>query len=276
MKAFENKMKITSPTNQKIKDLVKLRDHRSRVRAGLTIIDGIREVRRAVSAGVALKEIFICPELYEGQAKGNVEEGILKPLLAKKVLVCEVTREVFEKICFGDRAEGVLALGQPAAAKFSGLKVTKNSLFMITESIEKPGNLGAILRTCDAAGISAVFTSDPKTDIFNPNVIRASMGTVFLVPVVPGTTEEILDFLRKAQVRIVAATPSANKGYTSADFRGATAIAIGSETAGLSDFWLKAADDKVFIPMKGQADSLNTSVAAALMAYEALRQRQGG
>ncbi len=266
-------MKITSPTNPKIKELVKLRDHRARTQSGLTLIDGIREVRASIEAGVPLTEVYICPELYEKQSRGNVADIILKPLNAKRIAICEVTEEVFEKIAFGDRLEGVIAVGKPQHKKLSDIKVTPKSFFMITEKIEKPGNLGAILRTCDAVGIDALFVSDPATDIFNPNVIRASVGTVFSMPIIQANAEEIQAFLQKSGVRIFATTPSAKTIYTSADFKGKIAIVVGSEKEGLSDFWFKAADEKIVIPMKGQADSLNTSVAAALVAYEALRQR---
>jgi len=266
-------VKITSPTNQKIKDVVKLRERRGRTKAGVTVIEGIREVRAAIGAGVLFQDVFICPELYEGQAKGSVESEILKPLAALKVPVTEVTAEVFEKLSFGDRREGVLAVGEPLFTKLKDLKAGKNSLLMVIEHVEKPGNLGAILRTCDAVGINALLVCDPATDIFNPNVIRASLGTVFYIPILAVTNEEALSFLKNITARVIAATPQGKKVYTAADYRGTTAIVVGSEKDGLSDFWLKAAEEKVLIPMKGRADSLNTSVAAAVISYEAIRQR---
>lgn len=266
-------MKIVSPTNQKIKDVVKLRDRRGRTKAGLTVIEGIREVRSAIKAGALLQEVYLCPELIEGQSKANIQVEILKPLAARKVDVIEVAPEVFEKMSFGDRREGVLAVGEPLFTTLKDLKVPKQGLFLVIEHVEKPGNLGAILRTCDAVGIDALLVCDPATDIFNPNVIRASLGTVFQVPVVNLTNEEALAFLKQVGARIVAATPAGKKIYTAVDYQGTVAMAAGSEKDGLSDFWLKAADEKVSIPMKGEADSLNTSVAAAVICYEALRQR---
>lgn len=266
-------MKITSPTNQKIKDVVKLRDRRGRTKAGVTVIEGIREVRAALAAGVLLQEVFICPELFDGQPQGNVRDGIIKPLTALKVPVTEVTAEVFEKMSFGDRAEGVLAVGEPLKRTLKDLKWGKNALFLVIEHVEKPGNLGAVLRTCDAAGVNGLLVCDPATDLYNPNVIRASLGTLFHVAAVSVANEEAMDFLRKAGAKMIAATPLGKKVYTDVDYRGPAAIVIGSEKDGLSNFWLKAADEKVVIPMKGRADSLNTSVAAAVMAYEALRQR---
>ncbi len=270
---FHNRPKITSFANPKIKEIVKLRDRKERNKIGVTLIDGIREVKAALDAGLGIKEVFVCPSLYQGQTQGDVENGILKNLTARKIEVVEVTKDIFAKICFGDRAEGVLAVGVVQTQKFSDLKIKKDPLFMLVEHVEKPGNLGAILRTCDAAGIDALFVSDITTDVFNPNVIRASLGTVFSVLVIPESPEKILEFFKSRKLKIVAATPSGKTVYTSVDFRVGSVIAVGSEKDGLSDFWLKAADEKISIPMKGQTDSLNTSVAAALVAYEALRQR---
>ncbi len=265
--------KITSFANPKIKELIKLRDRRGRLKTGVTVIDGIREIKAAIDAGVLIKEAFVCPALYQGQAQGDVENGILKSLATANVSVFEVSKEIFAKISFGDRAQGVLVVGVPQTQTIPDLKVTKNPFFMLVESVEKPGNLGAILRTADAVGIDALFVSDQAVDVFNPNVIRASLGTVFSVGVIVEAPEKILEFFKSKKVKVVAATPAAKKVYTAVDLHGGIAIAVGSEKDGLSDFWLSAADEKVVIPMKGKADSLNTSVAAALIAYEALRQR---
>lgn len=267
-------IKITSFSNPKIKDVAKLRERRERTRTGLTVVEGIREVAAAIKSGVEITEVFICPSLYEGQAQGDVDT-ILQGL-ESKAEISEVSKEIFDKICFGERSEGIVALGRAKIKTLKDLKVKKNPLLMLIESVEKPGNLGAILRTCDAAGIDALLVCDAATDIYNPNVIRASLGTVFSVDVVAGSTEDISAFLKSNKIKIIAATPSGNKNYTSLDLRLGIVLALGSEMSGLSDFWLKAADERAFIPMKGQADSLNTSVAAALMAYEAIRQRSEG
>lgn len=244
------------------------------MKTGVTIIDGIRELKAALDAGVVMKEAFVCPALYQGQGQGDVEQEILKSFAVQNIAVFEVTKDIFAKICFGDRNEGVLAVGCPQVKKIADLKAHKNSLFMVVEHVEKPGNLGAILRTVDASGIEALFASDAATDVFNPNVIRASLGTAFSVAVIPETPENILSFLKRHKIKIVAATPAGQKVFTTVDLRCGVAIAVGSEKDGLSDFWLNAADEKISIPMKGKADSLNTSVAAALIAYEALRQRE--
>ncbi|MCB9772455.1 MAG: RNA methyltransferase [Candidatus Omnitrophica bacterium] len=266
-------MIIASFSNPKIKELAKLRDHRERVKTGLTLIEGIREVRAAINAGISIKEMYICPSLYEGHEQGHVEDEILKGLVARKVDIVEVTKEVFAKVSFGDRSEGVLAIGSARALAIKDVELKKNPIFMLVEGVEKPGNLGAILRTCDAAGVDALFVCDAATDIFNPNVIRASLGTVFTVPVINATTEQVVEFFKSKNIKIVAATPAGKKSYTSVNLCGGIVIAVGSEKDGLSATFLKAAEEKVFIPMKGRADSLNTSVAAALLAYEALRQR---
>jgi len=266
-------IKITSFSNPKIKDVVKLRERRERTKTGLTVIDGIREVEAAIKAGVEVTDIFICPALYEGQIQGDVD-AIVQGVDFQKVEIFEVTKEIFGKICFGERSEGILVLVRAKVKTIKDLKVKKNPIFMLIESVEKPGNLGAILRTCDASGIDALLVCDPATDIYNPNVIRASLGTVFNVDVIAGSTEEIAGFLKSHKIKVVAATPAGKKNYTTLDFRVGVALAVGSEKDGLSKFWLEAADEKAFIPMKGQADSLNTSVAAALMAYEVLRQRE--
>lgn len=244
------------------------------MKTGVTIIDGIRELKAALDAGVVMKEAFVCPVLYQSQGQGDVEQEILKSFAAQNIAVFEVTKDIFAKICFGDRNEGVLAVGCPQVKKIADLKAHKNSLFMVVEHVEKPGNLGAILRTVDAAGIEALFVSDAATDVFNPNVIRASLGTAFSVAVIPEKPENILSFLKRHKIKIVAATPAGQKVFTTVDLRCGVAIAVGSEKDGLSDIWLNAADEKISIPMKGKADSLNTSVAAALIAYEALRQRE--
>lgn len=265
-------MKITSSTNPRIKEIVRLREAKARRESGLTLVDGIREVSRAVEVGVEVQELYVCPELYEGQGQGNVEE-ILSRVSARRIPVYDVPDGIFQKISFGERAEGVLAVCRPKLAALGDIKKKKDYFFMIVEAVEKPGNLGAILRTCDAAGVDALLVSGRTTDIFNPNVIRASLGTVFTVPVVQADPKDIVTFLKKNQVKIFATTPDTSKIYTKSDLRGGVAIVVGSEKAGLSGFWLDHADVKISIPMKGKADSLNAAVTAAVVAYEAVRQR---
>jgi len=262
-------MKITSLTNPRIKQLVRLRDRKARRETGLTLIDGWREIARAAEAGVEFKEMYLCPTLMKVG-----EEKLPDPTtLVSMDAVHEVNALVYEKIAFGDRREGVVAVCVVPQKTFRDLADRVNPCFVVVEDVEKPGNLGAILRSCDGAGIDGLIVCDERTDIYGPNCIRASLGTVFTVAVVQAGEEETREFLKQQQTRIFATTPAATQKYTDADFRGPTAIVVGSEEAGLSEFWLTANDVKLQIPMRGKADSLNVSVATALIIYEVLRQR---
>jgi TrmH family RNA methyltransferase len=256
--------KITSFQNPWVKKVQALREAAERRAQGLTIIDGPREIKRAIKAGIGLEKIFY----VEGQ-----QHALLKELAAKKVEIIEVTDKIMEKLSYGERHEGLLALAKLPILTLKDLKLSAQPLLVILESLEKPGNLGAILRTCDGAGVEAVLVCDPKTDVYNPNVIRSSTGVVFSLPVVCEKQEKIFDFLKSKKIKTCAAQPAAAKLYTQADFKGSWAIVLGSEDKGLTDFWLKQADVTVKIPMKGSADSLNVSISAAIILYEALRQR---
>ena len=260
-------MQITSVQNPLIKQAMALRDPKMRKATGLTLIDGLREIQRALEAGVAIETIFYCPKFIGNQVG-------LKLLAAQKKLGVEVADKVFEKIAYGERAEGVIAVARISFKHFNDLKLPENPLVVVIESIEKPGNLGAVLRTCDGAGVDALLVCTPQTDIYNPNVIRASIGTVFTVPVAVGTKEDVIAFLRKHKIKALGAFPDANGIYTRTHLKGPLAIVLGTEDEGLSFFWQKHCDMKVKIPMKGRADSLNVSVSAAIIIYEALRQRQ--
>ena len=257
--------KITSLQNEMIKKAQALREPSERRKAGLTIIDGAREIKRALDAGIVLDKVFY--------VKGQ-HEGILKQFNLKQIETVEVSNKVIEKLAYGDRHEGIIALARTPILTLKDLKLSDQPLVVVLESLEKPGNLGAILRTCDGMGVEAVLVCDPKTDIYNPNVIRSSTGVVFSIPVVSADLEEIMSFLKSKKIKICAAAPAAQQFYTQVDFKGAWALVLGSEKDGLSDFWLKAAAVSVKIPMKGLADSLNVSISAAIILYEALRQRQ--
>lgn len=258
--------KITSLQNQAIKDVVKLRERREREKTDLFLIEGYRELRRAVDAGHRPKALFYCPELFLGSNE---------PLLLKesKAELIECTPEVFAKISYRDRPDGLLAIAPQMHLKLSDLPLKKNPFFVIAESIEKPGNLGTILRSSDAAGVHAVIVCDPTTDIHNPNVVRSSVGTLFTLPVLEASSEETLAFLKKHKISIVAATPHASLEFTKAPLKGPVAIAVGTEQYGLSEAWMKQADISVKIPMFGVADSLNVASATTLMLYEVVRQR---
>lgn len=258
--------KITSLQNQRIKDAVRLRDRRARDETGHFLIEGYRELKRAVDAGRKISMIFYCPELFLG---GN--ESALLEKSGAELFSC--SPEVFAKISYRDRPDGLLGIAPQLHLRLSDLKLTKNPFLVIAEGIEKPGNLGTILRSCDAAGVDAVIVCDKTTDIHNPNVVRSSVGTLFTLPVLEAESEETLAFLKKRKITIAAATPDADLEFTQADFSGPIAIAVGTEQLGLSETWMHQADCRVRIPMHGIADSLNVASATTLLLYEVVRQR---
>lgn len=260
--------KITSLQNPKIKQACRLRERRERDESGLFLIEGFRELKRAVDAGRTIQTIFFCPELFLGENERPLMET------AQADLIC-CSPDVFAKISYRDRPDGLLGIAPQKHLNINDLDdvLSKNPFLLIAESIEKPGNLGTILRSADAAGADAVIVSDPTTDIHNPNVVRSSVGTLFTRPVIEADGRETLRLLRQRSVSIVAATPHAKKTYIEADFSGPLAIAVGSEQYGLSEEWMKMADCQVRIPMLGIADSLNVASATTLLLYEVLRQR---
>ncbi len=258
--------KITSLQNPRIKEVVRLRERRAREETGLFIIEGYRELKRAVDAGRKVSAIFYCPELFLGEN----ETALLEKSRAE-LLLC--SPEAFAKISYRDRPDGLLGVAPQSHLSLSDLPSFKNPFLVIAESIEKPGNLGTILRSSDAAGADAVIVCDKTTDIHNPNVVRSSVGTLFTQPVIEAGSEETLRFLKKNGIQIVAATPDATLEYTKADFSGPVAIAVGTEQLGLSAAWMKEADCQVRIPMFGVADSLNVASATTLLLYEVVRQR---
>jgi RNA methyltransferase, TrmH family len=266
---------INSPYNPRIKDTVRLRDRRHRDKQGRTLIDGVRELQRALGAGVQLIMAFVCESL----CRGAETQSLLATLASSGCEVLHVSESVFEKLAFGQRAEGVVAVAETPRPTLQSLiaATTTNAapLVAVLEGVEKPGNVGAVLRSADAAGVSAVIVANPRTDLYNPNAIRASLGTIFTIPVCEATSGEALAWLRENGYAILAARVDGAVPYTAADFRGPTAIVLGSEAAGLSSVW--AGDDvqAVRLPMLGVADSLNVSATAAVLFYEALRQRQG-
>ncbi|HET7018439.1 MAG TPA: RNA methyltransferase [Streptosporangiaceae bacterium] len=270
-------MEITSPANPRIKHLVALRRRRVRDDAGVTLVEGYEELELALAAGIKPLEIFICQEFIDsGQLR------LADRAAERGTEVVHVSPAAFRKIAYRESPDGWLAvvpavgggLGGPGGP--GGLEVGANPLVVICQGVEKPGNLGAILRTADAAGAAAVIATDPVTDWGNPNVIRASKGTVFSVPVATGRSELVLDWLAERSIKLVAATPGAEMLLTQADFSGPVAIAVGSEKYGLPEEWLSRADVLVRIPMFGRADSLNVATAAAIVCYEAVRQRLPG
>lgn len=255
---------ITSATNSKIKLISTLRNKSSkRKEEGLFLIDGLREIKEALKNKVKIEQIFYCEQLVD-----NFEE-----LQNFGQELTKVSYEAFLKACYKDSPDGVIALAKSDKKTIKDLKISKNSLFLVLEAVEKPGNLGAILRTAQASGVDGIILNNQQTDIYNPNVIRASQGFVFSIPVVEASFEETLDFLQKNKIKSFATSLLAKKSYIKSDYTGASAFVFGTEADGLSDNWQKKADELIKIPMMKPMDSLNVSVSAALVLFEALRQR---
>lgn len=261
---------ITSRQNARVKEAAKLRLSRQRERQGRFIIDGAREILRAIDAGVEIVEAFICESAVVDD-KGRLAAAKLAETCAVRATV---TAEVYEKLRFGERAGGVLAVAKTPARRLDQLRLPAAPLIAVIEGVEKPGNVGAVLRSADGAGVDAVVIADPRTDMFNPNTIRASLGTVFSANVCAATGEEVLAWVRALNLRVVAARPDAQLLYTEVDYCGGAAIVLGSEAEGLSPKWRHASVTGVRLPMRGRADSLNVSATAAVLFYEAQRQRQ--
>jgi len=255
-------MDITSLQNPRVKHLVKLRDDkRQRKQDGLMLVEGYDEIQLALSAGYQPQTLFSAPEFASRQLEQVNAENIT------------VNRAVFEKISYRENPDGWLAVFPIPSVSLNDLKLSESPLVIVAESIEKPGNLGAILRTADAARVDAVLVCDPRVDVWNPNVVRASRGAVFSVPTVECDNVSALEWLSSREIRILAATPSAEVVYSAVNLREPLAIAVGTEDDGLTDFWMSNADVKIKIPMMGKVNSLNVSVSTALIVYEAVRQR---
>ena len=256
-------MDITSLQNPRVKHIVKLReDKRQRQKDGLLLVEGFDEIQLAISAGHRPQTLLTAPEVASRQTTVSSPEFFT------------VSRPVFEKMSYRDNPDGWLAVFPIPNTSLSNLNLGETPLVIVAESIEKPGNLGAMLRTADAAGVDAFLVCDPRVDVWNPNVIRASRGTIFSVHVVECDNESALAWLKTHEINILAATPSAEFMYSDVNMTGPTAIAVGTEDQGLTDFWMNNADVKVKIPMLGKVNSLNVSVSTALIAYEAVRQRK--
>ena len=263
--------KITSLQNPRVKQLVKLRERRDRDEAGLFLVEGYREIRRALEKNIRLTELYFCPEWFLGEN----EPALIEQARQAEAQLFELSKDAFAKVAYRERPDGLLAVAPQWKHALADLKLAVHPFLLVVESIEKPGNLGTILRSADAAGCDAVIVCDAVTDIFNPNVVRASTGVLFSVPIVVSDSLAVYAWLREKGIRIVATTPDTPNLYTEADLRGPLAIIMGSEQYGLSQFWLKESHQLVRIPMAGQADSLNVAMATIITLFEAVRQRNG-
>ncbi|MBF0619584.1 MAG: RNA methyltransferase [Candidatus Omnitrophica bacterium] len=262
--------RITSPQNSGVKRIARLRVKKGRDAKGLTIVEGVRETRQAIAAGLRVAGVYICRDgVY------HCPEDLLQELEAKRLKIFDCSCAVYDKLSYGDRKEGVLALVDQPELTLEKLKLSEAPIIVVMESVEKPGNLGAILRTADGAGVEAVLVCDERTDVYNPNVVRASLGAIFAVQTISCTNREAMEFLKARGIKTFAAVVQATEDYFQKDMSGPIAIVLGSEQDGLSEFWRRSADEKVRIPMLGKVDSLNVSVSAAVMIYEAVRQRRG-
>lgn len=264
---------ITSLANPKVKYVVKLRQRSHRDETGEMIAEGYREIKRALDHGYVPTRLFYCNELF---LKGTNEPKIIERARELGAEVYSCTAPVFEKMAYRERPEGLLATGPQPSSSLVKLStgLSPSALVIVAEAIEKPGNLGTILRSADAAGADAVIVCDRCTDIYNPNVVRASTGVIFSMPVVECTSEECLGFLRTHGFGVLAATPHGKKLHFEADMTGRTAIVVGNEQYGLSRKWLgDSLGTPVRIPMLGNADSLNVSAATTILLFEAIRQR---
>jgi TrmH family RNA methyltransferase len=258
---------ITSIQNPVIKSLAQLQEKaRARKQSGTFLIEGLREIGLALKGGYELETVLFYPGLIdEGSAIFN--------LVNSEVERIDISREVYEKLAYRETTEGILAVAKTKALTLENLRLGENPLILVAEAPEKPGNIGALLRTADAANLDAVIIADPRGDLFNPNVVRSSVGCLFTTQVATGTTDEVIAFLNQKNISIYCATLQDSAPYHTQNFTTPTAMVVGTEATGLSEAWRKAATQNIIIPMQGEIDSMNVSVAAAILIFEAKRQR---
>ncbi len=257
---------ITSSSNEKFKFLQKLNQSKERKKEGLTMVEGLKEIQITYESKIKFETIFY------SDTKANLSQ--LEFL--KKNLNCqfyELSHHLFEKIAYRESTGGIIAIVKPKILKLNELKLNKKPLILVLDGIEKPGNIGAILRTAEAVNVDVVICSDLKTDLYNPNTIRASLGTVFSVPIVSSTFNEVFDFLTLNKISIFSSFLHTDNNYSQLDYKTSCAIVVGSEDKGISENWVKNSQQLIKIPMKGKIDSMNVSVAAAVLLHEAMRQR---
>ena len=256
---------ITSTQNPKIKNLLLLQEKsKARREQGLFVVEGRRELEHCIAAGYTVRTVFVCPEIAGAVILSEVE----------KFLVIEITERVYRKVAYRESTEGIIAEVECKSLTLEDLQIPENPLIVVLESVEKPGNLGAVLRSADAAGADAVLVCDPLTDLYNPNLIRASIGAVFTVPTVACSSADAIAFLQERCIQILTAQLQDSSFYYDVDMRRGTALVMGTESTGLTAAWRKAATAHIRIPMLGRLDSLNVSVSAAILLFEAVRQRQ--
>ena len=256
---------ITSVQNPLIKSLVQLQEKaKARKQSGTFLIEGQREIQLAIQGGYELETLLFFPELIDPISVNQLSQQI--PLI-------EINKEVYQKLAYRDTTEGILAIARTKSMQLSDLKLSNNPLILIAEAPEKPGNIGALLRTADAANLDAVIIANPKSDMYNPNIVRSSVGGLFTNQIAVGSTSEIITFLQQNNINFYSATLQNSTSYNTQDFTQPTALVVGTEATGLSQEWRDKATQNINIPMQGAIDSMNVSVAAAILIYEAKRQR---
>lgn len=258
---------ITSAQNSFIKSLVQLQEKsKARKETGTFLIEGLREIELAIKGKYELETVLFLPELVS-------EAHFKKVVSSSAVENIEISKEVYQKLAYRDTTEGILAVAKTKSLSLSDLKLPEKPLIVVMEAPEKPGNIGAVLRTCEAAGVDAVIIANPKTDLYNPNIVRSSVGCLFVNQIATGSTEEVIDFLIQNNINFYSATLQNSTSYHTQDYTTSTALVVGTEATGLSEPWREKATQNIIIPMQGEIDSMNVSVAAAILIFEAKRQR---
>lgn len=265
---------ITSAQNPKIKALLELQEKsKARKRTGLFVVEGRRELQHCIEAGFEPHTLFICRDIMTEKEFDRILGAIEENFTGMMCPIIEISRQLYDKIAYRGGTEGIIAELRCKDMSLESLELKENPLVVVLESVEKPGNLGAVLRSADASGADAVIVCDPLTDLYNPNLIRSSIGAIFTVPVATATSEDAIRWLKERGIRIYTAQLQDSEWYYATDMTGGTAIVMGTEATGLTDVWRKAADAHIKIPMLGRLDSLNVSVSAAILMFEAVRQR---
>lgn len=265
-----NEPYIHSRQNDQVKNLVRLRERKHRDRQDRFLVEGLREIGHAIGAGYEVEDLYYCPEFFPSAAHGAFIDQLRKN---EALRLTRLSEDAFNKASLREGSDGLLAVALQQGNALADLKLPTNPMLLVLEGIEKPGNLGAILRSADGAGVDAVLLVDCVLDLYNPNAIRSSQGLVFALPIVQAEREVLSTWLKQKEIQCCASTPDSSRLHWDVDMRGPTALFMGSESDGLTDYWLKQADKRIRIPMEGRADSLNVAAAAAVCLYEARRQR---
>lgn len=266
---------ITSAQNPKVKELLALQEKsKERRKKGLFVVEGRRELLHCIEAEFEPHTLFVCRDILSDKDFDKILGAIEENFCGSTYPIVEISQQLYDKVAYRGGTEGIIAEMHCKELSLEGLKMKENPLVVILESVEKPGNLGAVLRSADASGVDAVIVCDPLTDMYNPNLIRSSIGAIFTVPVATASSEDTIAWLKSKGIKIYTAQLQDSEWYYDTDMKGGTAIVMGTEATGLTNIWRKAADAHIKIPMLGRLDSLNVSVSAAILMYEAVRQRK--